>query len=561
MNKFWLLFYFTLFIFACKKPNEQRKSSYLNPDLDKAYEFSDENHTDSAYLYFNLAKDVALANQDSLMAGNALINMAIISNNEGDSFGAIELLLESIKLIDSNVKENAPYLVSAYNTLGMSHANLNENKAAIEYYKQSIKYSSNKSSNLITENNIANSYRYMGDYKQSLEIFERLLKSPNSKLEYARALANYAYSKFLYDRNYNAAPELLKALNIRIQEKDIAGQNSNYSYLSDFYADKNPKLAIYYAKNFLRTATLTQNAIDQAKAIKELARLSSPSQSKIYYDQYIFKTDSLTNVRNKAKNQFALIRYEAEKHKQQNKILLEENTLKSFQITRQKVIIVLILFVLIFGFIAGYLLYLRKKQKLKTEAEQKLKNSQLTTSKKVHDLVANGLYKVMTEMENLNTKSNAEVLNDLDILYQISRDITYDEIQYDGNNFNEKISNLVKSFASDTVKIAIIGNTPELWKKVDQSIKYEIENVIQELLVNMNKHSGATSVLFRFEQEKNNFQITYSDNGKGLGEVQKIKNGLTNAGNRMNKINGTINFDSKPGKNGLIITLSFPLNK
>ena len=99
----------------------------------------------------------------------------------------------------------------------------------------------------------------------------------------------------------------------------------------------------------------------------------------------------------------------------------------------------------------------------------------------------------------------------------------------------------------------------ELWRKVSLEIKYEIEHILQELMVNMKKHSLSTLVTLKFEQLDNIIHIHYVDNGIGLSDNVKFKNGLSNTGNRIKNIFGTITFDTQ-NERGLEIHISFPIS-
>nr|GFD55410.1 hypothetical protein [Tanacetum cinerariifolium] len=61
---------------------------------------------------------------------------------------------------------------------------------------------------------------------------------------------------------------------------------------------------------------------------------------------------------------------------------------------------------------------------MELEAQNALRNSQLNTSKRVHDVVANGLYRVMTEIENQADMDRENVLDKIEALYEKSRDIS-----------------------------------------------------------------------------------------------------------------------------------------
>ena len=106
--------------------------------------------------------------------------------------------------------------------------------------------------------------------------------------------------------------------------------------------------------------------------------------------------DSVQIERNKAKNQFALIRYETEKNKIENEKLKTEKAEKENKILRQNFLLLL----LSIGIVAFYFWYKRRKKLLQLEKENEIRNTELRYSKKVHDVVANGLYQTMVEIQN-----------------------------------------------------------------------------------------------------------------------------------------------------------------
>ncbi|MDB5089980.1 MAG: ATP-binding protein, partial [Mucilaginibacter sp.] len=87
--------------------------------------------------------------------------------------------------------------------------------------------------------------------------------------------------------------------------------------------------------------------------------------------------------------------------------------------------------------------------------------------------------------------------------------------------------------------------------------KVELEQLLQEWMVNMKKHSQATVVSVSFERTGKDLQIFYTDNGIGFPEPIPYGHGLKNTGNRMEKLGGTINFANGSPK-GARIHLTLP---
>jgi nitrate/nitrite-specific signal transduction histidine kinase len=541
-----------MFLFACSAKPQKPKNKIENKFYGKAFDFREKEESDSAFLYFNKAKDLFFQQKDSLGAGKCLLNMAIIATARGDYFGGEELSLNALACFNKNQKDQHVFIRSNYNNLGIATFSLNDYDNSIRLYDSAILYSKYDSLNLrVTLNNKARTYQAMKRYGASLRIYNQILnQTQKNPKEYARSLTNISRTKWLQNPNYNPLADYLKALHIRQKENDLLGQNSSYSRLSEYYNDKAPDSALSYARKMYAVAKQINSPDDETNALQRLITLAPPAESKKYFRIYQKLDDSLETVRNAAKNQFALIKYETEKNKADNLILQKDNEKKRYQM-------ILLISGSLFIAVAGILWYKRRKQLLALQAETAIRESQLRTSKRVHDVVANGLYRVMTEIENQQEVNKAHVLDKIEDLYEKSRDISYEKPEASSPDFDRKISALLQSFATENTKILIAGNSADLWEKASLNARYEVEHILQELMVNMKKHSQASHVVLRFEYIESQINIYYTDNGVGLAKDNKFNNGLRNTGNRIEGINGAIIFE-RNGENGLKIQISFP---
>lgn len=507
---------------------------------------------DSAFAHFNDAKSSYLESKDSVSAGKSLIYMAIISIENGDYFGGQEIALQALNCFNPSDKKHYKYLCSNYHELGVASSFLKNYKKAIYFYKKSIAYADSSNNLSLIENSLALTYRDLNNYHQSLKLFRNILSKKLDKNDYSRTLSNYAYTMWKHDPKYNARTALLKALSIRKSAKNLWGQNASYAHLSAYYEMKYPDTALIYAMKMYEVAKTIESSDDQLQALQKLIRLSPDKKVKSYYTIYQKLDDSLQNARRAAKNQFALIRYETEKNKADNLVLQKDNDGKRYQI------IILIIGILLL-IIVGTLWYKKRKQRLELEAQNTIRDNKLKTSQKVHDVVANGLYRIMSKLDNQETLKDNPIVNEIEELYEQSRDLSYEKPKSKDQNFHEKIFNLLKSFASENTRVILVGNSAPLWEKVSDQAKDEIAHILQELMVNMGKHSQASDVVIKFEQVQQKINIYYTDNGIGIAGKPQPKNGLTNTGNRIDAIGGTITFDTKVEK-GLKIQISFPVS-
>ena len=334
------------------------------------------------------------------------------------------------------------------------------------------------------------------------------------------------------------------------------GQNASYAHLTDYFSDIDHKKALEYAYKRKEIAFENKSVDDKLEVYQQLILLENPTNAKEYFEDYQKLNDSIQLERNRAKNQFALVRYDSEKNRADFLKAEAENEKKKNDILKLYILIGL----LCFGLIGLYVWYKRRKQKLEEQKRLEVKNTELKYSKKVHDKVANGIYHVMSDIENKSEFNRDEILDKLEMVYEISRDISYDKIDESlHDDFAEKLSHLLGSYDSEEVEIFLIGNEKEIWENVDAISKTEVLLVMQELLTNMKKHSEASRVILNFKQENQQIIINYSDNGIGISDL-KPKNGLQNTVSRISNLNGDVIFETENVK-GLKIKINFPIQQ
>lgn len=506
---------------------------------------------DSAFFYYN---KVVASSTDSLQIAMAYNNMSVIQSDAGDYFGSQENLLMSLRYLNERKEQDFDCLSSDYNELGGTSLNLKNYDAALGYYDKALKFAQYDEFKLILLNNKAVVYQKKKDFAKAIAIYDSIIHNRlNDKTTYARVLSNRARTRWLQDSGYHAAPELLKALQIRINDKDYWGQNASYAHLSDYYSNSNKDSALTYADKMYSIARYLDSPDDEMEALQKLISLGYPQNLRQYFTRYQYLNDSLQTSRNTAKNQFALIRYDAEKNKIENLQLQKENADKKIQIIQQRIM----LYSAIMGALSVIIISVFWYRKRQIQAQNTIRENQLKTSQKVHDVVANGLYRVMAEIEHKPAIEKETLLDKIEMLYNQSRDISYEQPTASREDFQDEIANLLRSFATDTTKVLIVGNNQGFWDGTKHHIKKEVAYILQELMINMKKHSHASNVVIKLEQRGNQIIIQYTDDGIGFPRGQSFGNGLTNTGTRIQNINGKITFD--PNTTGTKIQISFPI--
>lgn len=545
-----------IFFISCSNNKIEQGKEVNNKDYDLAYQFLEEGKNDSSFHYFNKAKEQFLIQKQNLPVANCLINMGNIQFDQGDFFGSQETVLSSLIYLNQKKSADHQLLSLAYNTIANATDELKQFDDAVRYYTLAIQYCNDPVLKLKYKNNLSVSLRNAKKYKESIALGEENLSLAKlGSKDFARFLNNLAKAKWQNSSSSIPLKDYWLALKIRLQQGDLWGQQSSFASLSQYYTHINADSAFYYAKKQYDIAKKINSPDDQITALKALIDIN-PTQGKIYFKKFMVLNDSLQNARTAAKNQFALIRYESEKSKAQNLVLEKENEKKESHLLIQRIGIGFLLF----SIVLGVFWHKKRKQRLELEAQNKIKQNQLHLSKKIHDVVANGIYRVMAEIEYKEAIDRDGVLDKLDDMYQKSRDISHEveEQTVAEAPYSEKLADLLKSFASDHRRVLIAGNESDLWSRLNKRGKEEVRHVLQELMVNMKKHSQADQVVIRFENQNNQLEIFYKDNGIGLADSKTYGKGLSNMVSRIESIGGEIIFVREEGK-GLSVKINVPI--
>jgi signal transduction histidine kinase len=528
----------------------------ISPFFVKAEAFAEAGRKDSAFYYFN---QVVQKSKDSFEIGQAYYNMAYIQIEAGDYIGAQDNVSESLKHLNEKKEQHHYYIFSNYTVLGNSFYHLKNYDAAISYYDRALKFASTDDLRIYVLNGKALVLGKKREYAQAVNIYRSIIdKSLPNKKEYARILSNLALAHSRHDSRYNALPELLTALQIRTNENDTRGMITSYAHLSDYYSTTRPDSALFYAQKMYALAKRNNSADDQLEAIERLTQLDQSDSIRAYSAKYYELNDSIQIIRNNAKTQFAVLRFESKQTKADNLILQKQNAEKEAKLFKQQLLMYAAIAAIIAITVTSILWARKRKQRLQLEAQNAIRENQLKTSQKVHDVVANGLYKIMTELEHQPVIQKEKLIDKIDVLYEKSRDISYEQPESAAGGFHQTVANLLMPFGSGTTKVLIVGNNPELWHNINSSIQKQLEPILQELMVNMKKHSHAKNVVVKFQKEGSRLVVSYQDDGVGLAPSFQPGNGLKNTENRIKAAGGELIFDLAPA-NGLKIRMSFPI--
>ena len=504
-----------------------------------------------------ISRNLFLSIGDSLRAGKRSLEMANAQSSMSDYTGSQENATLALRLLQKT--KDSSYISSALNQIGIANRERGFYEDAIANYESALKYSISTEDSLSFFNNMALAYRDNGDFNKAIEY----LKLINSKTEFAdkeshaRFIDNLAYTEWLEDSTAIIIDNLKIALEMRLELNDLKGLTSSYNHLSEYYLNKEPARAKEYAVMSLETARKNDSKTSELNALKKLLSIAEPWESENYIQRYLHLNDSIQEAELKAKNFFAKIKFDEEqKQKEIDELEIEtaRQKIETKELQNQTIILSLggLLLLVSGGFGFYYFRQKHKKEKL-----QEVHKTETRISKKIHDELANDVYNVMS---GLQTVAPGAMIDKLEHIYNRTRNISRENSSIPtGTNYLPHLVSTLSSTVPDDARLILQGENNINWNRLSPEKKIILYRVLQEIMINMKKHSKASLVAVIFSEEKNNLNINYSDNGTGTC-MQSLKtgNGILNMENRILSINGKLNFEIEKEK-GLNILIQIPL--
>lgn len=526
---------------------------------------------DSAFYYYNLGRKNLADVQDYVYAGRISLRMGVVESNEGDYFGSKESVTEALEYLKRTNDTN--YIAAAFNLLATNHRKLLNREDALKYYQEAIETTTSNEDQFKYRNNLAAVYIDDLQYEKAILILEELLINPirnDIEKEYARVLDNKAYAIWLSDTNrLDILKQYYDALNMRKKLKDWRGQIASYTHLGEYFLNLNERRAIKFLDTVIQISKKQNIPKGELDALKFLMKVQKNNID--IRNRYILLNETLHNHELEVKTQFAKYRYDNEEAQKKVLQLEVSGANQALVLTKERTqkigyLLGLIITILVIGF--GTYYYRQRTKRLNEKAkylEQQNKIEKLEAafetearlSRKVHDDFSGNIYQAMMLVEN---KANTtEALDVLEGVYNQSRDFSREINEVDtGENFEVKLFGMLQSYLLPEAKLYTKGLDKIHWQHIGRLEKMTIHKILQELMINMQKYSGAKRVTFVFTEDERGLRIIYTDNGQGATKEElNVKNGLQITEKRIQDVDGTIIFETEEG-NGFKATLEIP---
>lgn len=549
-----------------QKAQQQLDSNYITNALwRQAFYFKNMDQLDSAYFYFDKSYVLNLKLKDSIGAGDRLMDMANIQKSLGDFNGGMITATEGLKYLEGT--EEIESICGLYQTIAVCQKELGHYTDALRWSNKIFTLLKTHTNHDVSETNLyvlkntrANILALLGKFPKSLSILDSIAHNTkdNDPTQYARAICNMGHYKWMQNpHNPESEVLLLNSLQIRQQLNSIPGLISSNIHLAEFYFENHKPKALAYAENALNHSIALNNPVAILESLDLILPLKNAlgqdvSEEAIYYSKV---QNNLEKTKQAVRAIYAATKYDNDTLEKKNLTLLAQVAIKEKQnilaLSASLILLILIIFVV----------YYKNQQKKREQLETAYK-TELRLSKKLHDELGNDIFYLMTQIQNENKEMAAskdpQILEGLDSIYKRVRDISKEFTAIDiGVNFGKEFFALLNSYGSPKTKIITKELATDYWNEVPAATKIEVFRVLQELLVNMKKHSNASLVAITCSQNKKQFNIKYVDNGVGFSPNENYSgNGIKNVENRMKGINGNITFDSKPNK-GVSANITF----
>lgn len=519
-----------------------------------------------------------------IMALNALASFHI---EEGKKDEAYEFFYDALK-----ISHNPKYYLNRatiLNNLGLHKTGLGLNEDALKDFKEGLKLIENKREYRIQTrliNNIA--FMYNRDsttrdsafyyFNKTLEL-GKVIKEPQLFIVAYTNLAVYHNMR----GDYGKCRQYYDSALTVIDNYEMVGIRGRiYLGLADFYRrqNKNQKALSSMQQGWEYVQSESYPKLeDMVQFERQFSRLyesiGNHKQALIHYKNYNHYRDSLRETDNQKFLAELNLKYEDEKRlaeieKQKSRADLAEKkqeiiqTESSLNIMRNTAIFIGI--ILVIGIV--FSVYVIRNVNAKKKMEQKyasnliseIEDERRRISSDLHDHIGLNLIMVKNQLnEKLeNNKLVGEVSKIVEDVRKISRNIYPSELNKLGirkslESMFEKIENSTGILTSYELE-----ELDEMkFSKGEELILYRI---VQELSTNSIKHSKSKSIRLVAKLSPKKLTLEYRDNGIGFDKGKMLETsrgmGLRNIINRVERIKGSIQFDSKKNQ-GVKVTISF----
>ena len=441
------------------------------------------------------------------------------------------------------------------------------------------------------------------DNEKALEYASLAIKQAKSSNNLEMSV-KYAINKLAYHRQLNEPDSALAIaancfkVSSELQNNELAAKS--LYYISTINNDqKNYKRAIKYG---LQSELLAGNKpYDESRKniyfnlSQAYAAVDSNKKALKYLMQFTDLNDSISDIELTESLNNLAVKHQSDENKKKSQLLEIEKKFAERENEQQRIALyflmggIALLILMLYYYIRFYSQKIdseriiseqkdeinhQKIRELEDELKIKGMQSMITGQEKereriakdLHDSLGGLLSTIKLQFENAKAKlglkkddfdKTSQMLDDaVEEVRNISRNLQPSSLARLG--LVAAIRDLVNRY-KDEAYPEIFFQYYDMPPNLDNLTSLSIYRIIQELLNNTIKHAQAQEVLIQFTREGNELVIQYEDDGLGFDINQSGRGlGLENIKSRLNFLNATVAFDTKPGE-GTSILIHVPI--
>ena len=524
---------------------------------------------DKAFSYFYMARHEASGLKDTVLWANANTNLGVVYRQRENPDSALIYYNEALHLLGG--RENYSELAQVLSSIAILYANRSRLDEGVLYGKRAVEAAAkSKDMDMILYANYACGSIYfqqrrhdegIGMLRAVVEEGTRqqmplyVLKGYTTMLEMFKALGKRDSVDFYMKK----AEAVVRQLPEDSQEVLGFLEEQFLIYMEQGRYRESLDIQMKLLKRRERGMYMPVDKLYLMIA-RNYRGLKEPENAMYYYDMAYRTCDSLYSERVTKELSDMTVKYDT-KEKELEIVRLNQVQLEQKAQTMRWLVATI---VVVFVFLLFLLYYMFRRKRVKKEEELKLARSYIEglerertrLAKDLHDGVCNDLLGIGMQMQCMppTDESKQELLGLLEQVRTdvrcISHELMPPKFQY--TTLAETIEAYVERLAvPSSVQLAFSGeNEGAEWHQVPEQVAYEVYRILQELLSNVLKHSGATEVYVSLSLTEKLLTLQITDNGKSYSDGSAAGNGigLTTIRERVKAIGGVFTTDIQNGE-------------
>lgn len=525
-------------------------------------------------------------------------NLGGINNRNGDYASSLENRLKSISVIESMEKPSDNDIFIATYNAASDFRQLKQYDKAREYLAKiepllpsvqprfTLEFYYEYYQMLVSAEDHEKARQVLHRYDSSLKVLDL---SPAQRLDFT-SLSKKLHGLYEMEHTKNYAQALIYFNDELLLAKElgnpshISGAEYNYAWAL-FYYGNYPECIKLLENNYRETSANGRNAQAQRAASllsRAYAMVNRMREGYDYARIALDLQDTITQEDHTRRVNFLEAKYQHEKKEKELADLQRGNDEKEYQLRRKNWFILGIaaIAILLALLAASLYRYYKNKQKLMKQ-EKNLQEEKLRNMEKQQQVAS--LQAMINGQESERTRIARDLHDGLGGLFSTVK-MHYSTLQegtpaVSDNPVYRKTMDLINS-ASDELRRVAHNMMPEVLLKVGLNealqdlcnnitagkllrIKYQgygmerrlapsteimVYRIIQELVNNIIKHSGANEAIIQINRQGNRLNLTIEDNGRGFDTLEAEKNrslGMATVRSRVDYLNGHLSIDSR----------------